>query len=60
MIAKHRKQGSEVCIRTAPKVMAPILSCWPTTSEADVGGYGSKDRTFPTTSHYILLPCDRW
>lgn len=32
MIAKHRKQGSEVCIRTAPKVMAPILSCWPTTS----------------------------
>ena len=25
-------------MRTAPKVMPPILLCWPTTSEADVGG----------------------
>ena len=24
--------------RAAPKVMPPILLCWPTTSEADVGG----------------------
>ena len=24
--------------RTAPKVMPPILLCWPITSEADVGG----------------------
>ena len=23
--------------RTAPKVMPPILLCWPTTTEADVG-----------------------
>ena len=24
--------------RAAPKVMPPILLCWPTTSEVDVGG----------------------
>ena len=24
--------------RAAPKVMSPTLLCWPTTSEADVGG----------------------
>jgi len=24
-------------MRAAPKVMPPMLSCWPTTSEADVG-----------------------
>ena len=27
-----------VITRAAPKVMPPILLCWPTTSEADVGG----------------------
>ena len=25
-------------MRGAPKVMPPILLCWPTTSEANVGG----------------------
>jgi len=35
--------GKEKCtsspgIRAAPKVMPPILSCWPMTSEVDVDG----------------------
>ena len=29
-------------MRTAPKVMAPTLCCWPTTSEADGGGMAAE------------------
>lgn len=32
----YRQKG--VTTRTAPKVMPPILLCWPTMSETDVGG----------------------
>jgi hypothetical protein len=30
------------CTRVAPKVMSPILLCWPTTSGSDVGDNGSR------------------
>ena len=43
----------------APKVMPPVLLCWLTTSEADVGGT-ARGWTFPPTFHYILLLCYRW
>jgi len=45
----------------ALRVKLPILLCWPTTSEANVGGvYGSRGCTLPPTYCSILLPCDRW
>ena len=45
---------------SAPKGTPPILWCWPTTSEKDVGGIGSRGWTFPPMLHYILLLCDGW
>ena len=48
-------------MRTTPKALPPVLWCWPAMSEVDVGGwYGSTDWTFPSISHYVLLPRDRW
>ena len=45
--------------RAALKVIPPILLCWPTTSEADVGGMAIEVE--PSHQYcYILLPCDRW
>ena len=46
-------------MRAALKVMPPLLLCWPTVSEMDVGG-GTRGWTFPPVFHYMLLPCDRW
>ena len=39
-------------MRVALKVVLPILFCWPTTSEADVGGTAVEDEPshqYPTT-----------
>ena len=37
--SKRRKRCNTFQIEgAAPKVMPPILLCWPTTSEVDVGG----------------------
>jgi len=48
-------------MRTTPKVMPPILFCWPTTSQTDIGGTAVEfEPEFPPISHYIFLPCDRW
>ena len=43
-------------MEAAPKVMSPILLYWPTTSEVVVGSMAVEIES----SHYILLPCDRW
>ena len=32
------KDKKYIAKRAVPKVMSPILLCWPTTSQADVGG----------------------
>ena len=44
----------------APKVMPPILLCWPAASEANGGGNGSRGWTFLSVCHYALFLCDRW
>ena len=33
-----RKKMTEVCMRVAPKVMSPLLLCWPMTPDMDFGG----------------------
>ena len=45
--------------RNATKVMPPILFCWATVSEVDVGGSDSRGWTFPPIFDCILLLCDR-
>jgi len=47
-------------IRATPKVIPPILLCWPPTLEVDVGDMAVDVSTFPPVFHYILLPCERW
>ena len=42
-------------IRDAPKVMPPILFCWPTTSEADIGGMAVE--TEPSQKYPITFCC---
>ena len=45
------------CARAALKVVPPVLLCWPTTPEADVGGLSVEAEH---SHHYsMLLPCDR-
>ena len=45
-------------IRAAPKVMLPILLCWPMTSEVDVGDIAVEVELSHQYSHMLL--CDRW
>ena len=42
-----------ISIRTAPKVMPPILLCWPVTSEVRVGGMAVEAEP----SHQYPVPC---
>lgn len=56
----HKDGRRNMYTKAAPKVMPPILLCWPTISEEDVGDMAVKGSTFPPISHSMLLPCDRW
>ena len=42
-----------VFMRVAPKVMPPIVFCWPTVSEADDGGIAAEDEA----SHQYSIIC---
>ena len=46
-------------MRAAPKVMPPMLRCWPTTSEVDVGGMAVEVEP-SRQSCYVLLSCNKW
>jgi len=50
----------DITTMAAPKVMPPILLCWPAASEANGGGNGSRGWTFLSVCHYALFLCDRW
>ena len=41
--------------RVAPKLMPPILLCWPTTSEADVGDMAVEGE--PSHQHFVKFCC---
>jgi len=47
-------------MRTALKVISPILLCWPTMSESDVGGMAVEVEPSHLYSIIFLLPCNRW
>jgi len=47
-----RKWHSGKQIRTAPKVMPPVLLCWPMISEADVSGIAAEVEL----SHHHSIP----
>ena len=55
----ENKTDYEACIRVAPKLMPPILLCWPTTSEADVGNMAVEVEPFRQYSIKFCLPCER-
>ena len=42
-------------MRVAPQVMPPILICWPTTSEMDVGGRAVEAE--PSHQYFISFCC---
>ena len=42
-------------IMTALKIMSPILLCWLTKSEADIGGILAEHQYFAPIFHYVLL-----
>jgi len=46
----------QINTRVAPKLMPPILLCWPTMSEADVGGMAVE---VEPSHHYSVKFCCR-
>jgi len=47
-------------VRSAPKVMPPILLHWPTTSEVDVGETAVEGETSHQYSTEFCCACNRW
>ena len=48
-------KGETEHMKGAPKVMLPILSCWPTTSEVDIGGM--KVEVEPSHQYSVTCCC---
>lgn len=48
------QQGGETNIRAVLKVALPILFCWPTTTEADIGD-AAVDSVFPPIFHVVAM-----